>query len=436
MKNKLAASLEKRFPEKRLFLRSENETRFVRLSPTSQLLAWSGIAVFVGWTIVATSFLLLDSIGSGSVREQARREQALYEQRLNELSAERDLRAEEALMAQNRFNKALEQISQMQVLLLESEDRRKEFETGIEIIQATLRRTLKERDAALEKADLLLARLESEQIELEPGNSPDGDMATTVDFLAQALESTAQQRDEQLRIAARAEALAAELELERKLLLEKNDRIFAQLEDAVSLSLEPLDKMFEAVGLSTDSILNTVRQGYSGQGGPLTPISFSTRGEAPDADSMRANEILARMDKINLYRIASEKIPFAMPVKASFRYTSGFGQRSGRLHAGTDMAGPIGTPLYATADGVVTFAGRQSGYGLLVTVRHDFGFETRYAHQSKIRVKVGQRVSRGDRIGDMGNSGRSTGPHLHYEVRLDGKPINPMTFIKAARDVF
>ena len=89
-----------------------------------------------------------------------------------------------------------------------------------------------------------------------------------------------------------------------------------------------------------------------------------------------------------------------------------------------------------TADGVVTFAGWQSGYGRLVKVRHDFGIETRYAHLSKINVKVGQRVSRGDRIGAMGNSGRSTGTHLHYEVRLGGKATNPMTYITAARDVF
>ena len=85
---------------------------------------------------------------------------------------------------------------------------------------------------------------------------------------------------------------------------------------------------------------------------------------------------------------------------------------------------------------MVTFAGRQSGYGNLIKIKHEFGIETRYAHLSRIRVKVGQRVSRGDRIGDMGNTGRSTGTHLHYEVRVGGKAVNPMTYIKAARNVF
>ena len=107
-----------------------------------------------------------------------------------------------------------------------------------------------------------------------------------------------------------------------------------------------------------------------------------------------------------------------------------------RLHKGVDFAGPVGTALFATADGVVTHAGWGSGYGRLVKIQHEFGIETRYAHMNKIRVKVGQRVSRGDRIGEMGASGRVTGPHLHYEVRIGGKAVNPMTYIKAANNVF
>ena len=84
----------------------------------------------------------------------------------------------------------------------------------------------------------------------------------------------------------------------------------------------------------------------------------------------------------------------------------------------------------------MTHAGWESGYGNLVTIRHEFGLETRYGHLSKVRASVGQKVSRGDRIGDMGNTGRSTGTHLHYEVRVNGKAVNPMTYIKAASNVF
>ena len=141
-------------------------------------------------------------------------------------------------------------------------------------------------------------------------------------------------------------------------------------------------------------------------------------------------------------QLAASKIPFAAPVKTSVRYTSGFGRRSdpingrGRMHSGQDLAGARGTPIFATADGVVSFAGRQSGYGNVVKIRHAFGYETVYAHLNSIKVKQGQTVSRGDRIGGMGNTGRSTGTHLHYEIRIGGEPTNPMPYMKAARDVF
>ena len=433
---KVKAALERRFPERRVFLRSDTDTRFIRLSPLTQILAWSGCIAFVAWSIVATAFLLMSAIGSGSVREQALREQMLYELRLNDLSLERDARASQALMAQRRFNVALEQISNMQLSLLESEERRKEMEIGIEVIQATLRRAMNERDAARDAALVLTARLDNSDAVKLPSAAEDSDIAATVDFLTAALINTAITRDEQVELVRKAEIYVQELELERDLMFEKNDRIFSQLEDAVSLSLAPLDKMFQAAGMPTERILDTVRRGYSGQGGPLMPLVFSSRGEPLDADSLRANLILEKMDRINLYRIAAEKTPFSLPVKSGFRYTSGFGPRWGRMHSGTDFASSYGTPIYATADGVVIFAGWLSGYGRLVKIQHAFGIETRYAHQAKIRVKVGQRVSRGERIGDMGNSGRSSGSHLHYEIRINGKAKNPMTFIKAARNVF
>jgi murein DD-endopeptidase MepM/ murein hydrolase activator NlpD len=175
---------------------------------------------------------------------------------------------------------------------------------------------------------------------------------------------------------------------------ERQERVFRQIEDAVAMSMEPLDEMFRAAGLATDQIIGQVRATYSGQGGPLMPITMSTRGEEPDVMSLRANEVLAALDELNLYRIAAEQMPFSMPVRSNFRLTSGFGYRRDpinggrRLHAGTDFAGPRGTPIHATGDGTVIFAGRQSGYGLMVEIRHPFGITTRYAHMSRL---TGQR---------------------------------------------
>lgn len=434
--HRLNAVLERYLPEQRLFLKSDTETRFIRLKPGTQLLALTGSSVIVGWTIISTAILLMDNIGAGNLREQAEREKATYEYRLNDLAGERDLRAEEAESAHKRFELALGEISKMQSQLLASEERRRELETGIGVIQNTLRKTMGERDAAQEEAAVLSAELKEVSGASKTDTGRVTDIEETLVFLAAALEHTASERDLIATNAAEAIALAQDLDLERQLLVERNDRIFAQLEDALTISVEPLDKMFKSAGLNPDTLLNSVRAGYSGTGGPLTPISVSSKGELPDADSLRANEILQRLDRLNLYRLASEKAPFSIPLKTSFRYTSGFGPRWGRMHNGTDFAGAHGSPIYSTADGVVIHADWQSGYGRMVKIQHEFGIETRYAHLSKINVKKGQRVSRGDLIGAMGNSGRSTGTHLHYEVRVGGKPVNPMTYIKAARDVF
>ncbi|WGW03213.1 M23 family metallopeptidase [Tropicibacter oceani] len=430
---KTHALIERFFPERRLFLRSETDTRFIRLKPETQAIAFAGSALVVSWTIVATAILLMDSIGAGNFREQAKREQITYQQRLNALSSERDGRASEALAAQERFNAALKQISIMQSELLESETRRRELATGIDVIQATLRDTMKDRESISDRLAAIESQLEGNGTALAAA-SGQGD--GTMDFLADALARTAEERDKVVADAQAALVRAAEMQAEIEAMEDKNDRIFRQLEEAMTVSVKPLDKMFQAAGMNPDSIISQVRKGYSGQGGPLTPLSFSTRGEEPSADTKRANRILGEMDRLNLYRIAAQKAPFASPLKDAFRFTSGFGYRWGRLHAGTDFAAPHGTPIYSTADGVVTHAGWSSGYGRLVKIQHEFGIETRYAHMSKIRVKVGQRVSRGQRVGDMGNTGRSTGTHLHYEVRVGGKPVNPMIYIKAANDVF
>lgn len=436
---KIHSFLERRFPERRVFLKSDSDTRFIRLRSETQLLAFVGIAAFVAWSIVATAIVLMDSIGSGNFREQAKRDQMTYRARLNALSVERDNRAAEALAAQERFNAALTQISVMQSELLASETRRRELETGIEVIQTTLRKTMKERENAREA----LAALKQETAADSPAQLMAASAPVQMGFMAEALAETAAERDQ---IEADAQSALDErdaLELELRLMDERNDQIFRQLEEAMEISVEPLDKMFRSAGMPTDRILEQVRRGYSGQGGPLTPLSLSTRGEEPSREEVRANELLKQMDQLNLYRLAAQKAPFAAPVNQNLvRRSSGFGYRRDpktggrRLHKGADFAGRTGTDIYATADGVVTHAGWQSGYGKLVTIKHAFGIETKYAHNSNLRVKVGQRVSRGDHIADMGNTGRSTGTHLHYEVRVNGQPVNPMIYIKAARNVF
>jgi len=130
-------------------------------------------------------------------------------------------------------------------------------------------------------------------------------------------------------------------------------------------------------------------------------------------------------------------VPSDKPVRTA-AFTSSFGVRSdpfkggAAMHAGIDLAGPVGTPIYATADGMVSDAGwNNGGYGNLIKLDHGRGIETRYGHLSGITVRPGDRVKRGQLIGRMGSTGRSTGSHLHYEVRIDGRAVNPIPFMRS-----
>ena len=109
--------------------------------------------------------------------------------------------------------------------------------------------------------------------------------------------------------------------------------------------------------------------------------------------------------------------------------TSPFGQRWGRLHEGIDFGGPLGSPIHALKDGVVTFAGPQAGYGQIVTIKHADGMETAYAHMPRPMVTVGQHVTAGQVIAGVGNEGHSTGPHLHFEVRQGSTKIDPVPYL-------
>lgn len=129
-------------------------------------------------------------------------------------------------------------------------------------------------------------------------------------------------------------------------------------------------------------------------------------------------------------------IPSRMPVDGA-RMSSGYGTRihpvlgGRRGHKGIDLAGPTGTPIYATADGVVSRADWFSSYGLYVSLEHGGSLQTRYGHMSRLNVAAGQRVKKGEIIGYMGSTGRSTGSHLHYEVRVAGQAVNPVPYMQA-----
>ncbi|SFO86721.1 M23 family metallopeptidase [Qipengyuania nanhaisediminis] len=166
-------------------------------------------------------------------------------------------------------------------------------------------------------------------------------------------------------------------------------------------------------------------------------VSKVTSDSAGEADE-QFTELFARWEAPNQASLITAgpqvAIPSRMPLEDA-KLTSDYGMRTHPVlrrrmgHKGVDLAAPTGTPIYATADGVVSKAERFSSYGKFVSIEHGARIQTRYAHMSRIAVSDGARVKKGDLLGYVGSTGRSTGPHLHYEVRIDGEAVNPVPYM-------
>ena len=172
-----------------------------------------------------------------------------------------------------------------------------------------------------------------------------------------------------------------------------------------------------------------------GMGGPDEDEMDGEGGVDAPADA-RFRDLFQSWKKLDTMEKELATVPSFHPVE-KFTYTSGYGVRfdpfkgTTAMHQGVDMAGRIGEPIYAAGDGKIVKAGWSGGYGQMVEIDHGKGITTRYGHMSRVNVRVGDAVKAGEKVGGMGSTGRSTGSHLHFEVRLDGRSVNPMPFLEA-----
>ena len=189
------------------------------------------------------------------------------------------------------------------------------------------------------------------------------------------------------------------------------------------------------IGLDRNRFGAQRKQAESGVGGPLVPLDPSTPHGAFDQSVSRLQLALGETAQ---FSTAFNALPINRPLTGEMTITSTFGARSdpffhsAAMHTGIDFRGGYGSPVRVTAPGKVVIAGPQGGYGNMVEVDHGFGLSTRYAHLSSIEVDIGDTIKIGDVVGHIGSTGRSTGPHLHYETRIDGDPVDPMRFLQAA----
>jgi len=408
-----------------------------RVSPFGRLILGGILLGAFAWTTIATTTILLNGYDATAPASEAQALRTAYEARLATLIEERDaLKAELAGRVSLLSDAEGSLLRQQQEIMSLSADVSEQGQS-VTILRNQLGGLQTARDSADADARILTQKLAVLQLVLNEGLGGQSDVATTIDTIATALAETAARRDEYAADAVALNERIVDIELEQELNRQRQDRMLTQLEGAVRLTLVPLENILKRVGLDVDQILESVQRNYSGTGGLSSDfVSATPDGSGADPVALRVSAIMESLDQVAMLSIAVNRTPLGIPVFGSYRHTSSFGMRSGRMHKGTDLAGATGTTIVASADGVVSFAGRQSGFGNLIKIRHDFGFETYYAHLNSIGVTVGERVTRGQRIGGMGTTGRSSGVHLHYEIHLNGEAIDPMTYIRVGRDVF
>lgn len=236
-------------------------------------------------------------------------------------------------------------------------------------------------------------------------------------------------RRERDALAGRVRALEDELTAMRA----SQERLVENLFDRSKKGVAELERVVAMTGLDIDRMIGSRRDSV---GGPAIPAKYTD----DETLNERVADLRRRLERWQTLQTAVKNLPLIAPLE-QYRISASFGGRrdpfTGRWasHNGTDMAAPAGTPIHATGPGTVVFTGWAGGYGWMVEIDHGMGVRTRYAHMQSITAEKGQKVQAGEKVGLVGSSGRSTGPHLHYEVLIDGKAVDASNFLTAGRYV-
>ena len=231
-------------------------------------------------------------------------------------------------------------------------------------------------------------------------------------------------------------------------LLQRQARISLSLENVEQNQVSTLNELEERTSMRARRMQSVLANlgiraaratGEGATGGPFVPVNAAQTGDS--AFETQLYRINLGRTQIDDYRRTLVAVPVRKPVTGEIEMTSPFGVRTHpilrrlAIHTGIDLRGDVGEPVRATATGKVTIAGRQGGYGNMVEISHGNGLATRFGHLSEISVKVGQVVRIGEMVGSIGSTGLSTGPHLHYETRVNGEAVDPQKFLRAGLSV-
>jgi murein DD-endopeptidase MepM/ murein hydrolase activator NlpD len=401
----------------------------VRFGPVVFWIVVGTVSLLGIWSAAtATYFAFRDDVLTRLIARQAEMQYS-YEDRIAELRAKVDRATSRQLLDQEQFDQKLDQIMKRQAAL---EGRAAALGSMSDITGAT-------RPSAPAQRAPVVSDPTSFNNAATPKPSPISD---TVIFVAPP--------DREARLESRAPVLAsvqaspsAKLagvdnvltRLQRSLdqVEQRQIAMLSSAEEGMESRLRRMRGVISDLGLDMAQLDAATPKGPP-MGGPFVPVKL--RGEAGPFERQlsRINITRAQVERLNR---TLALVPYRKPVVGEVEFTSGFGVRSdpflGRpaMHTGLDFRAQTGDPVRVTANGKVVNAGWAGGYGRMVEVDHGNGLSTRYGHLSEIDVKVGQQVKIGDVIGEVGSTGRSTGPHLHYETRIDGEAVDPQKFLRA-----
>ncbi|PBC04986.1 M23 family metallopeptidase [Mesorhizobium sp. WSM3860] len=399
-----------------------NEIRHFTIRPWLAAFIGSALAAIAIGYLLATSYLVLrdDLIGATTAR-QARLQQA-YEDRISALRAQVDRITSRQLLDQQLMETKVSELLARQSQLSQRHGRlgpileRAESEVGDVPAAANANATKPDEHAEIS------------------GSLP---QATTYsvaslgagDTRPFSLWSTRSESLDNETAADRADKLFVSINASLKAIENQQLTRITTLADNAYRNADAISQALQAAGLPVDTELDK-----NDVGGPLVPLDSSMIFDS------KVKELDEALDALDQVKKEARKLPLSNPAPGH-TVTSPFGVRTdpilgtAALHTGMDFRAPIGMPAKVTAAGIVTKAGWNGGYGRMVEVDHGNGFATRYGHLSEIDVTVGQKLAAGDVIGKTGSSGRSTGPHLHYEVRHNGEAVDPLRFLAVGKKV-
>ncbi|HEU4826765.1 MAG TPA: peptidoglycan DD-metalloendopeptidase family protein, partial [Dongiaceae bacterium] len=294
------------------------------------------------------------------------------------------------------------------------------------------------------RINALTAKVADLETQIQETEHHAGDIEQQARQLTVALNAAIDQRNRLQNERAKMAGTVGDLQQELTSLQDSQASFVANLAERARDNIDVMEKTVAMTGPDVDKLLQSVATDEnSGQGGPFIPAPAAAAIEDDGGQKLMASVATLgdQVDRWEKLQFILRSLPLTAPID-SYYISSGFGARMDpfngerAVHEGIDMVSKLRSEVLATAPGTVIFAGWKGGYGRVVEIDHGLGIVTRYAHLYAINVKVGDVVDYRQEIGKLGSSGRSSGPHVHFEVRYNGRPLDPMAFLKAGRYVF